>query len=94
MFWAGAAGTVFRFDIVNTRRGDTGTEAIIRNADGTRTMYMVRLKVQNGAITEIETIKANKGDADRLWDDRIASRKFRPPSSCRFASPSATPTTT
>jgi hypothetical protein len=72
MFWAGAAETVFRFDVVNTRRGDTGTEAIIRNADGTKTMYMVRLKVQNGAITEIETIKANKGEADRLWDpDRV-----------------------
>ena len=71
-FWAGAAETVFRFDIVNTRRGDTGTEAIIRNADGTKTMYMLRLKVQNGAITEIETIKSNKGDADRLWDqDRL-----------------------
>jgi hypothetical protein len=72
MLWAGAAETVFRFDIVNTRRGDTGTEAIIRNADGSKTMYMVRLRVQNGAISEIETIKANKGEADRLWDpDRL-----------------------
>ena len=71
-FWNGAAETVFRFDIVNTRRGDTGTEAVIRNADGTKTMFMLRLKVQNGAITEIETIKANKGEADRLWDpDRL-----------------------
>jgi hypothetical protein len=71
-FWDGAAETIFRFDVVNTRRGDTGTEAIIRNADGTKTIYMARLKVQNGAITEIETIKANKGDADRLWDpDRL-----------------------
>jgi hypothetical protein len=71
-FWDGAAETVFRFDIVNTRRGDTGTEAVIRNADGSKTMYMLRLKVQNGAITEIETIKANKGEADRLWDpDRL-----------------------
>ena len=71
-FWDGAADTVYRFDIVNTRRGDTGTEAVIHNADGTKTMYMLRLKVQNGAITEIETIKANKGDADRLWDpDRL-----------------------
>jgi len=68
-FWDSAAETTFRFDIVNTRRGDTGTEAIIRNADGTKTFFMVRLKVQAGAITEIETIKANKGDADRLWDD-------------------------
>lgn len=66
--WPGAAETVYRFDIVNTHRGDTATEAVVRNADGTKTMYMVRLKVQNGAITEIETIKANKGDADRLWD--------------------------
>ncbi len=71
-FWDGAAQTVFRMDVVNTRRGDTGTEAVIRNADGTKTMYMLRLKVQNGAITEIETIKTNKGQADRLWDpDRL-----------------------
>jgi hypothetical protein len=67
-FWDGAAEIVFRFDIVNTRRGDTGTEAVVRNADGTKTMYMLRLRVQNGAITEIETIKANKGEADRLWN--------------------------
>jgi hypothetical protein len=71
-FWPGAAETVFRFDIVNTHRGDTGTEAVIRNTDGSKTIYMLRLKVQNGAITEIETIKANKGEAGRLWDpDRL-----------------------
>jgi len=66
-FWASADSIAFRFDIVNTKRGDTGTEAVIKNADGTKTMHMLRLKVQNGAITEIETIKANQGDADRLW---------------------------
>jgi hypothetical protein len=66
-FWPGAEETVFRFDIANTRRGDTGTQTVIRNADGSKTMHMLRLKVQNGAITEIETIKANQGDADRLW---------------------------
>ncbi len=67
-FWESAAETVYRMDVVNTRRGDTGTEAIIRNADGTKTIYMLRLKVQNGAISEIEAIKTNKGEADRLWD--------------------------
>jgi hypothetical protein len=73
-FWTSAEGTAFRFDIVNVKRGDTGTEAVIRNADGTKTMFMVRLKVQGGAITEIETIKANEGDADRLWGpDQITS---------------------
>ncbi len=68
-FWNSAAETTFRFDVVNIHRGDTGTQAIIRNADGSKTFFTVRLKVQNGAITEIETIKANKGDADRLWDE-------------------------
>jgi hypothetical protein len=73
-FWPGAEATVFRFDIVNTRRGDTGTQTVIRNADGTKTMHMLRMKVRNGAITEIETIKANQGDADRLWDpDRLTA---------------------
>jgi hypothetical protein len=66
-FWASADATIYRFDVINTKRGDTGTEVVIRNADGTKTMQMLRLKVQNGAITEIETIKANQGDADRLW---------------------------
>ena len=60
-FWASAEAMVYRFDTVNTRRGDTGTETVIRNADGTKTMHMVRLKVQNGAITEIETIKSQPG---------------------------------
>ena len=66
-FWASAEATVYRFDIVNTDRGDTGTQTVIRNADGSKTMHMVRLKVVNGAITEIETIRANEGEADRLW---------------------------
>lgn len=66
-FWPSAEEAVYRFDIANIRRGDTGTMSVIRNADGTKTMHMLRLKVQNGAITEIETIKANQGDADRLW---------------------------
>jgi len=73
-FWDGAQSIAYRFDIVNTNRGDTGTETVIVNADGSKTMHMVRLKVANGAITEIETIKANQGQADRLWDpDRLSS---------------------
>ena len=73
-FWDGAREIAYRFDIVNTARGDTGTETVIVNADGSKTMHMLRLKVLNGAITEIETIKANQGDADRLWDpDRLTA---------------------
>jgi hypothetical protein len=73
-FWDGAQSIAYRFDIVNVNRGDTGTETVIVNADGSKTMHMLRLKVANGAITEIETIKANQGEADRLWDpDRLSS---------------------
>jgi len=71
-FWAAADKVLWRFDIVNVRRGDTGTQVVIQNADGSKTMHLLRLKVKNNAISEIEIIKANKGDADRLWDpDRL-----------------------
>jgi len=66
-FWDGAQSVAYRCDIVNTNRGDTGTESVVVNADGSKTMHMLRLKVVGGAITEIETIKANQGEADRLW---------------------------
>lgn len=67
-FWESAESVAFRFDIVNMRRGDTGTEAVIVNSDGTKTMFMLRMKVQGNRITEIETIKCNKGEADGIWD--------------------------
>ena len=66
-FWASAEQVTWRFDIANPRRGDTGTQVVIRNADGSKTMHLLRLKVANGAITEMEIIKANEGDAGRLW---------------------------
>jgi len=66
-FWESADRAVYRWDIVNERQGDTGTEAVVQNTDGSKTMYMVRLKVATGRITEVETIKANQGEADRLW---------------------------
>jgi hypothetical protein len=66
-FWDSAAEVVYRWDIVNTKRGDTGTEVVLRNADGSKTMMVLRLKVINGAITEIESIKCNKGEAGGLW---------------------------
>jgi len=67
-FWDSAERTVYRFDIVNDRLGDVASEAVVLNADGSKTMYMVRLKVLDAKITEVETIRANKGEADRLWD--------------------------
>jgi hypothetical protein len=66
-FWAQADKIIWRFDIANIHRGDTGTQVVIQNADGSKTMHLLRLKVKAGAITEMEIIKANQGDADRLW---------------------------
>jgi hypothetical protein len=67
-FWDGAERPLYRWDIVNERLGDTGTEAVVGNADGSKTMFMLRLKVADGRITEVETIKTNEGEADRLWN--------------------------
>jgi len=66
-FWPAADKVIWRFDAVNVHRGDTGTQVVIQNADGGKTMHLLRLKVKAGAITEMEIIKANQGDADRLW---------------------------
>jgi len=67
-FWDGAQRIVYRWDIVNEQLGDLASEAVVLNADASKTMYMARLKVIGGKIAEVETIKANKGEADRLWD--------------------------
>jgi hypothetical protein len=66
-FWTSAEQVIWRFDIANVRRGDTGTQVVVRNADGSKTMHLLRLKVKSGAITEIEIIKCNQGEADGLW---------------------------
>jgi hypothetical protein len=66
-FWNEAAETAYRWDIANPRLGDVATEVVIRNADGSYTMAVVRLKVQENRITEVEVIRANEGEADRLW---------------------------
>jgi len=66
-FWDSAERAVYRWDIVNDRLGDVASEAVVQNTDGSKTMYMVRMKVAGGKVTEVETIKANQGEADRLW---------------------------
>jgi hypothetical protein len=66
-FWASAEKVRWRFDAVNERLGDTGTQVVVTNADGSETMEVLRLKVANGAITELEIIRCNKGDIAAAW---------------------------
>ena len=67
VFWDSAQKVRWRFDAVNERLGDTGTQVVITNADGSETMEMLRLKVANGAITEMEILRCNKGDIAANW---------------------------
>ena len=66
-FWDAAVETAYRWDIANPRLGDVATEVVIRNFDDSYTIAVVRLKVQDEGITEVEVIRANEGDADFLW---------------------------
>jgi hypothetical protein len=74
-FWESADSVPYRWDIANPRLGDTAAEAVIKNSDGSLTMLIVRLKVKAGVITEIETIKANKGEASALWGPEVLLAK-------------------
>jgi hypothetical protein len=67
VFWASAEKVRWRFDAVNPRLGDTGTQVVVTNADGSETMEMLRLKVANGVITEMEILRCNKGDIGDAW---------------------------
>ena len=66
-FWPTAQKVRWRFDIVNERLGDTGTQVVVTNADGSETMEILRLKVANGAVTELEIIRCHKGEAGDQW---------------------------
>lgn len=73
-FWENAERIVYRWDIANMRLGDTAAEAIIEDSDGSKTMLMVRLKVLDNMISEVEIVTTREGDADGLWDaDRLTS---------------------
>jgi hypothetical protein len=74
-FWPEAEEVVYRWDIANPRLGDVAGEAVIRNSDGSLTIIALRLKVADNAITEVEVVRANEGDADRLWGpERLVSQ--------------------
>lgn len=66
-FWDEAKSVRWRFDIVNERLGDTGSQAVVVNEDGSDTMDIVRLKVEQGAITEMEIVRVFRGDAGEAW---------------------------
>jgi hypothetical protein len=68
LFWDQAASVQARIDIANPRWGDTGTQAVITNADGSQYVYAFRLKVKSGRITEVEAILVRNAQEGGLYD--------------------------
>jgi hypothetical protein len=66
-FWPAAKSVRWRFDAVNERLGDTGTQVVVINEDGSETMEIVRLKVARSAITEMEILRCFKHCAGEAW---------------------------
>ena len=68
LFWDQAASVQARIDIANPRLGDTGTQTVITNADGSQYIYAFRLKVKNSRITEVEAMLIRNVDEGGLFD--------------------------
>lgn len=66
-FWPAARTVRWRFDAVNEQLGDTGTQVVVVNDDGSETMEIVRLKVVRGAIAEMEILRCSKGCSGAQW---------------------------
>src|SRR5690606_775412 len=67
-FWSHAASVQARIDIANPRWGDTGTQAVITNEDGSQYLYALRLQVKDRAITEVESILVRNAEEGGLID--------------------------
>jgi hypothetical protein len=74
LFWDQAASVQSRIDIANPRWGDTGTQAVINNADGSQHVYAFRLKVKANRITEVEAILVRNAQEGGLYDTRSLQR--------------------
>jgi hypothetical protein len=67
-FWKTAGKTNYRLDVLDPEQGSCAAQAIVREGDEL-VCYLVRLQVEAGEITEIETIVARKGVASaHIWD--------------------------
>jgi hypothetical protein len=93
LFWDQAASVQARIDIANPRWGDTGTQAVINNADGSQYIYAFRLKVKDSRITEAEAILVRNVEEGGLWDLKTLQKPTRTTTSGSVP-PNRIPTTT
>src|SRR5688500_307862 len=74
LFWDQAASVQARMDIANPRLGDTGTQTVITNADGSQFIYAFRLKVKDSRITEVEAMLIRNVAEGGLFDLKTLQR--------------------
>ena len=74
LFWDQAASVQARIDIANPRLGDTGTQTVITNADGSQFIYAFRLKVKDSRITEVEAMLIRNVAEGGLFDLKTLQR--------------------
>lgn len=67
VLWAAAEAAPYRLEAFDPEHGGVGVLARVTGSDGD-VVLGVRLLVEDGAVTEVETIAAREGMADRLWD--------------------------
>ena len=65
-FWKTAGRAGYRMDLFDPDNGDVGVQAVVQEKDA-QALYVVRLKVKDRRITEIETVVVRKGDYGALW---------------------------
>ena len=68
LFWDQAASVQARIDIANPRLGDTGTQMVVTNADGSQVIYAFRLKVKDSRIAEVEAMLIRNVAEGGLFD--------------------------
>jgi hypothetical protein len=66
VLWAEAEAASYRLEAFDPEHGGIGVLSRVTGSDGD-VVLGVRLKVEDGAVTEVETIAAREGMADRLW---------------------------
>lgn len=67
-FWKTAGVTTYRLDVLDPEQGSCAAQAVVGEG-GELVVFLVRLQLDGGEISEVETIVARKGVASaHIWD--------------------------
>jgi hypothetical protein len=65
-FWKTAGSTTYRMEIFDPEKGGAAVQAVVTEGDELA-MFLLRLKVVEGKIREVETLLARKGASGQIW---------------------------